>query len=115
MAVHQLFAGIPVADLDGALAWYERLFGRPPDLLPNDDEACWQLAEGSWVYVVRDAGRAGNALLTPLVADLDAQVAELAARGLATDPIEVIPGAARKAEIRDPEGNTITFGQPLQD
>jgi predicted enzyme related to lactoylglutathione lyase len=59
------------------------------------------------------AARAGRALLTVIVDDLDAQVAQLAERGLATDPIDTVPGVVRKAEIRDPDGNRITFGQPV--
>jgi PhnB protein len=39
-----LFAGIPVAGYADARAWYERLFGRPPDLIPNENEAAWQLS-----------------------------------------------------------------------
>jgi hypothetical protein len=38
MAVTYVFAGIPVADRDAAVDWYKRLVGRPPDLIPNDDE-----------------------------------------------------------------------------
>lgn len=113
MTIDHLFAGIPVADLDRALAWYERLWGRPADLVPNGNEAAWQLGEASWVYVVGDADRAGNGLLTILVGDLERHVAELAERGLATEPIDTIPGVVSKAEIADPEGNRITFGQPL--
>jgi hypothetical protein len=33
--ITQVFSGIPVADLDVAARWYERLWGRPPDLEPN--------------------------------------------------------------------------------
>jgi len=33
--------------------------------------------------------------------------------GLPFGPIEVISGSARTAVIADPEGNSITFGQPL--
>ncbi len=58
MAVTHVFAGIPVAHRDSAVGWYERLVGRSPDLLPNDDEAAWRLTETGWMYVVADAGRA---------------------------------------------------------
>jgi hypothetical protein len=48
------FSGIPVANLDAALEWYERFMGRPPDMRPHEGEATWQLREGAWMYVVRD-------------------------------------------------------------
>jgi catechol 2,3-dioxygenase-like lactoylglutathione lyase family enzyme len=108
-----LFAGIPVADIESGRAWYERLLGRPPDLIPNDSEAAWELAEAGWIYVVEDGARAGKGLLTLLVDDLDAELAGLTERGLAPGPVETLRAPVRKAEIDDPDGNRITFGQPL--
>ena len=112
-AITELFEGLPVTDYPAARAWYERLFGREPDMLPHDTEAVWKMTGHGWVYVVADAERAGRGLLTMLVDDLDAHVAELASRGLATDPVDTIPGKVRTARIADPDGNRITFGQPL--
>jgi catechol 2,3-dioxygenase-like lactoylglutathione lyase family enzyme len=112
VAITEVFTGIAVADFDAARAWYERLLGRPPDLVPNENEAAWQLAEAGWIYVVRDRDRAGKALLTLLVDDLEGHVAELAERGIATEPIETVPGVVKKAEITDREGNRITIGEP---
>jgi hypothetical protein len=40
-------------------------------MLPNDDEAAWQLTGGGWLYVLRDAERAGMAVVTLLVDDFD--------------------------------------------
>jgi predicted enzyme related to lactoylglutathione lyase len=114
MAITEFFAGIPVDDFSAALAWYERLFGKPPDFFPHEREAVWQITEHAWVYVVADAERAGRALLTILVENLDDQIAELAERGVPVGPIDVIPGAARRVAVSDPEGNRVTFGQPLQ-
>jgi hypothetical protein len=39
VAITELFAGIPVSDFATAREWYERLIGRPPDLVPHDAEA----------------------------------------------------------------------------
>jgi predicted enzyme related to lactoylglutathione lyase len=111
MTIHTLFAGVPVTELDSMVAWYVRLLGRPPDLVPNDSEAAWQLAGTGWIYVVANPERAGNGLLTLLVDDLDGTLAELADRGLATGPIESVTGSVRKAELADPEGNRITLGE----
>ena len=113
MAINHVFAGIAVADYDSALAWYERLLGRPPDVIVTEHEAMWQVANTGWIYVVGDTKRAGHALLTLLVDDLEDQVAALADRGLAPGAIETAPGVVRKAVIIDPEGNRITFGEDL--
>lgn len=85
--------------------------GRPPDMLPNENEAAWQLAGHGWIYLVGDRERAGRALLTLLVDDLDAEVAGLALRGLAAGSIEKVTEGVRKATIADPDGNTISFGE----
>jgi predicted enzyme related to lactoylglutathione lyase len=106
-----VFAAIPVADYAAACAWYERLMGRPPDLIPNDNESAWQLTDTGWIYVIGDAGRAGKALLAVLVDDLENHVADLAERGL-TIPIDTVPGVGLEAVVTDPEGNTIKFAQP---
>jgi len=109
MTPEVLFAGVPTADLDLASTWYEALWGRPPDIVVNDDEVMWRICDGGWLYLVRDPGRAGHALVTVAVPDLDHAVAEMADRGLATSPIETIEGAGRKAPVVDPEGNTVNL------
>jgi predicted enzyme related to lactoylglutathione lyase len=106
------FAALPVAQLAPALAWYERLMGRPPDMLPNASEACWKVAEEGWIYVVEDADRAGGTLITLVVDDLDRHLSEFAERGMEVT-LEERPGVWRKATARDPEGNTLSFAQPL--
>jgi predicted enzyme related to lactoylglutathione lyase len=111
MAVTVLFAALPTADLRTALPWYERLMGRPPDLVPHDREAAWQVATAGWIYVVADGARAGRALLTLIVDDLDDQLAQLGERGLRAGEIEILPDVGRKATITDPEGNTIAFAE----
>ncbi len=113
MTITHVFASIPVADRDVAVDWYERLAGRPPDLIPNAKEAAWQLTGTGWLYVIADASRAGSALHTLLVADLDDFLAGLANRGIAAAPVETIAGAARHAIVTDPDGNRLNVGQPL--
>jgi predicted enzyme related to lactoylglutathione lyase len=105
-----LFAGVPVADFEAARAWYERLFGRPADVVPHETEVMWQAAEAGWVYVVRDPERAGHALLTLMVDDLDARLAGLSALGLGFGPPEPV-GGGRKAQISDPDGNRISLAE----
>ena len=79
MSLH-LFAGLRVRDFKAARSWYERLLGEPT-FFPHDTEAVWTLAEDRSVYIVEDADRAGNSVVTLFVDDLDASVAAIAARG----------------------------------
>jgi predicted enzyme related to lactoylglutathione lyase len=113
MNIKWLFAGVPVADYTSALAWYTRLMGRAPDFMPDEQEAVWQVVDNGWIYVIGDPGRAGKALITLMVDDLDRLVAELKERGVTAPAIETQPGLYRIAEIADPEGNMIRFGQAL--
>ena len=106
-----LFAGIPVSDYPGALAWYEKLLGAPPSFFPHDTEAVWELAEGRLVYVVQRPEHAGHAMHAIIVDDLDALVADAAGRGLAPASQETYGDGVRKTTYADPEGNEIGFGQ----
>ncbi len=80
-----LFAGIPVTDYAAALPWYGQFFGSGPSFLPNDIEAVWEVAEHRYIYIVREPGRAGNALVFSFVDDLDDRVAKIARRGIEPD------------------------------
>jgi predicted enzyme related to lactoylglutathione lyase len=111
MRAAHLFGGIPVADYRAGREWYEAFFGREPDLVPHDSECAWQLTEGGWVYVVGDAPRAGGALVTLLVDDLDERLAALADRGIEAGRVETYGSGARKAIVTDPDGNEIGLGQ----
>ena len=104
-----LFASVPVADLNGALPWYRQLFGRAPDIVPNDHEAMWRVAGNGWLYVIEDVERAGRTVVTISVSDLDQFVTDLADRGISAGAIEAIGDAGRKADATDPDGNVIRW------
>ena len=105
-----LFAGIPVSDFAAAKPWYERLLGGEPSFLPHETEAAWQLAPHRFVFIVEDAERAGSAIPTMMVEDLDRLVAEIANRGIEPAARETYGSGARKAIYRDADGNEIGFG-----
>ncbi len=106
----ELFAGIPVANYEAALAWYERLFGSPPAFLPNDIEAVWELAERRYVYIVLEPEHAGHARHTIIVDDLDSLVAQIADRELNPVEQETYANGVRKITYRDADGNEIGLG-----
>jgi len=60
LAINNVFAGIAVADYGSARAWYERLLGRPPDVIVTENEAMWQAADAGWIYVVGEILSTGN-------------------------------------------------------
>ena len=109
MPIANVLAGIAVADFDTALGWYEQLMGRPADDRPMDGLAEWHFADTGAIQVIRDADRAGNALLTLGVNDLPGFVAALAERGLTSGAIDsTTSDRVDFAASTDPDGNTIT-------
>ena len=105
-----LFAGVRVRDIADARAWYERLLGAEPAFHPNDVEAVWAVGDHRWFYVLEDAPRAGSALVTIMVADLEAAAAAIRGRGIGPTELEDY-GEARKYVFHDPDGNEIGIGQ----
>jgi hypothetical protein len=101
-----------VSDRGLAGEWYERLLGRPPDLVPNEREAAWRLTDSGWLYIEQDPARAGSALHTLLVDDLDGFLAGLTGRGVQAGEVHVIGDGVRQTIVMDPDGNRLKVGQP---
>jgi catechol 2,3-dioxygenase-like lactoylglutathione lyase family enzyme len=108
-----LFAGLPVSDYQRALTWYERLLGSEPAFVPNATEAVWELAEHRYLYIKELPERAGRALHTVFVDDLDERVESIGARGIEPASQETYGNGVRKVIYRDPDGNEIGFGGAL--
>jgi predicted enzyme related to lactoylglutathione lyase len=104
-----LFASVPVEDLPAAMGWYEQIFGRPADIVPNENEVMWCVAGNGWLYVIEDPERAGRTVVTISVNDLDQFVADLAGRGISAGPIEAVGDAGRKANVMDADGNVMSW------
>jgi catechol 2,3-dioxygenase-like lactoylglutathione lyase family enzyme len=109
-----LFAGIRVRDVAAARAWYEQLLGEP-SFFPNAIEVVWTLADDRSLYIEEDPRRAGDALITVFVDDLDALVSEIGSRGLEPAERETYSNGVSKATYRDDDGNEIGFGGALRD
>jgi predicted enzyme related to lactoylglutathione lyase len=109
MDVDVLFACVPVRDFEAARSWYERLFGRPPDVVAHEEEVMWQVTRAGWLCLVRDRDRAGNCTVAVAVRAIEEAVSELDARGVATGRIERQGDAGRKAVVLDPDGNSISI------
>ncbi len=110
ITAEHLFAGIPVVDRAAAVEWYERLLGRPPDLVPNDREAAWRLTDTGWICLYAGTETCASAPHTVLVSDLDRFLAGVAERGIAPGPVETIAPSVRQSVITDPDGNRLKVG-----
>jgi catechol 2,3-dioxygenase-like lactoylglutathione lyase family enzyme len=88
-AITDLFAGVPVSDLDVSIDWYTRFFGRPPDMRVGD-EILWDIEEHATLFIEPNAAQAGAGRITLAVTGLD----------------------VRHVKIPDPDGNAIAFAEP---
>jgi catechol 2,3-dioxygenase-like lactoylglutathione lyase family enzyme len=110
VAVTHTFAGLPVGDYFAAYDWYVRLLGREADMFPHDRECVWRLTPTSSIYVAQDSERAGSALLTVALDDLDAHERRIREAGL-TFSEEASGSAPRRLVVRDIDGNRLAFFQ----
>jgi predicted enzyme related to lactoylglutathione lyase len=112
MSVNRVLAGVAVADVDAAVPWYERLFGRPPDTRPMEGLAEWHVPAGGIVQLVASADRAGRSLLALDLDDLQHELAAIRERGLDAGALDdATSDKVLFARTTDPEGNEITLVQ----
>jgi catechol 2,3-dioxygenase-like lactoylglutathione lyase family enzyme len=110
-AITDLFAGVPVSDLDAGIDWYTRFFGRPPDSRVGE-EILWEIDEHAWLFIEPNSARAGAGRITFAVTGLDALLERLAAQRIEHAPIEIYSNGVRHVNVPDPDGNAIAFAEP---
>jgi predicted enzyme related to lactoylglutathione lyase len=111
MKAKQVLAAIAVGDIDQAIAWYGKLFGRPCDERPMKEAAEWMLSPGGGIQLVLSNENTGRSMVTLGVSDIESLVSELESRGIETAATAPGEGRFRIAQVRDPEGNLLTFAQ----
>jgi catechol 2,3-dioxygenase-like lactoylglutathione lyase family enzyme len=109
-AITHLWAGVPVSDLDAAVDWYTRFFGRDPDMRAGD-EILWDVDEHACLFIEPDAARAGAGRMTLGATGLDALLARLADAGIGHEPVETYGNGVRHVDVPDPDGNRIAFAE----
>jgi len=113
MSIDAVMAGMPVAEVDAAVGWYETLLGRPADERPMDGLVEWHFPGTGNIQLVQDADRAGSGLLTLSVDHLADFVAGLEQRGLRPGPIDDTTSTkVLFLTVADPEGNAVTLVEP---
>jgi glyoxylase I family protein len=110
MSVNRVLAGVAVGDIDAAVTWYERLFGRPADALPMEGLAEWHVPSGGVVQLVADRERAGRSLLTLDFDDLEHELGVMRERGIDVGALDATTSdKVLIAATTDPAGNAITL------
>jgi catechol 2,3-dioxygenase-like lactoylglutathione lyase family enzyme len=110
-AITDLFAGVPVSDLDASIDWYTRLLGRAADSRVGD-EVLWEIDQHAWLFIEPNAAQAGAGRITLAVTGLDGLLERLAAERIEHEPIETYSNGVRHVKIPDPDGNAIAFAEP---
>jgi catechol 2,3-dioxygenase-like lactoylglutathione lyase family enzyme len=110
VAVTHTFVGLPVAEYTAAYDWYTRFLGRKADMFPHERECVWRLSPTSSIYVVQDSERAGSALVTLALDDLDAHERRLCEAGV-TFSEEASGAAPPRLIVSDIDGNRLVFFQ----
>lgn len=94
--------------------WYRDCLG-----LDADAHGLWEQGSGPTVFATFDSGtdyfgsRSQQTMLNFRVADLDAMLAQLRAKGAdVSDEIQEMEGVGRFGWVTDPEGNRVELWQP---
>ncbi len=113
-----LSIGLPVRDLDAAIAWYGEVLGFP--LVFRMDDVGWAevATETPGVTIglsqVEEVKTDGGATVTFGVRDVPSARGQMEARGVRFDgETQVIPGMVVLATFFDPDGNALMLYQDL--
>jgi predicted enzyme related to lactoylglutathione lyase len=117
-------ANIPASDLDRARAFYAEKLGLAPTAEFGGEALTFRTAGGTTFNVYRTdyAGQAGHTIAQWHVADIEAEVRDLKAKGVTfevydmpgvqwDDEIADLPGMGRAAWFKDSEGNIMCVDQ----
>lgn len=111
MTVQGIYASAIVSNFDAALAWYEKLMGRPADDQPIPGMAQWRKMGGAGLQIWKDDERAGKGIMTIVVPVLEVEGERLSRLGLQL--INRVQGDfGGVAQIFDAEGNRINLVEP---
>jgi catechol 2,3-dioxygenase-like lactoylglutathione lyase family enzyme len=116
---------VPVADLARARRFYEKTLGLEPWEEYGDHAVIYQCGKGTWFFMYKSDG-AGTSKASAAfwqVADVEAEVTDLKARGVVFEEYDM-PGArmvnsiatgggAKTAWFKDSEGNILALSQRL--
>jgi hypothetical protein len=102
---------LPVPDAEAGRAWYARLLGREPDLIPAPSVYEWRLTDAAWLRIATGTPAPGQTgqILRLGVTGLDRAVEEFVEfGGLAAERIE-IPDLITVQDLLDPFSNRLSF------
>lgn len=111
MKLRKLYAAFLTRDLAAAEVWYTHFFGRRPDNRPMTSLVQWELLDGGSFALSTDDEIAGPGAMFLIVDDLEAERDRLQQAGIALGD-DIAGDYSTLAQVKDPDGNTITLASP---
>ena len=116
---------IPVSDLARARTFYEKNLGLKPKEEYGSQAAIYECGNGTWFFMYKSPGAGTSKASTAFwkVDDVEAEVAELKARGVVFEEYDMpgikmvnsiaTGGGAKTAWFKDSEGNILAVSQRI--
>jgi catechol 2,3-dioxygenase-like lactoylglutathione lyase family enzyme len=114
--INALTLAVGVGDMAKARAFYDRLFGREPDFVPDDgDLQEYETSPGAWFQITTTLEPGKMQRVRFGVPDLAVARAALLADGVAVTEAEEVDEVLRWCDFTDPFGNPLGIFQDLSD
>jgi predicted enzyme related to lactoylglutathione lyase len=104
---------IGVADMSQAREFYDRLFGREPDFIANEDFQEYETSTGVWCQLTTKLAPGETRRIRFGVYDVATARESLLADGLEVGEIETLPGVVSYCDFPDPWGNKLGLYEDL--
>ncbi len=111
MNLQKTYSSLLTADLAAAEGWYAKLLGREPDYRPMPTLLQWELSDGGGLMLSSSDEIAARGAIFLYVADLSDERRRLDGLGIALGN-DNEGDYSTLAQVRDPDGNVITFASP---
>jgi predicted enzyme related to lactoylglutathione lyase len=114
---HEVTIGVPVPDLNAAVAWYTKLLGREVESLkPTEGVVELRIAPGAWLQlfaVETKPFQPTTSVLRLKTSQIDNEASRLAAAGVKVGEITRVPEVVAFCEFADPYGNPVGLYQVM--
>lgn len=110
--VRETIVAIAVSDIEESREWYNRLFGKEPDLEPFPGNVEYKVG-GAWVQIEKDEVKPSSWNLQLEVRDISRERERLRASGIAATEVKTVPDVISFFDITDPDGNAMRWFQVL--
>ncbi len=112
--IQSITVGIQVRDIEQAAAWYERIFGKHPEIEPVPGIKEFRLFPGFWLQLMEDEEvEACGSVIRFGVQDIESERERLRELGIEVGAIHTVNGVVAYCNFNDPDGNKLCLYQEL--